>query len=354
MELAEADRRRARETIPSTCHDLTLLGTDLLYARDLAKAEDALKQALRLDCTSLWAHFVLGHCHFARGRFLEAAGDFDACAVGNPSFAWIHFNRGLALARAGRSLDARHAYDRALELDPNFAEALVNRAIVELELDQPSSAQRDLLEARKLGREDLAALAALGESWARMGRQADAERYLGALLEMNPNSVVVRVARGFTRIATDPEGARRDFGQALDHDPRHAHALYGMALLARSTDLQRALELLNGALRSDPYLIDALQLRALVRARLGERAAVDDVERLVQSPTAHHLYNAACALAVYSEKVHDGRLVPHALELLARALELGISPADAAADPDLNLLHRSPEFERLIAQTRYK
>ncbi len=139
-ELAQRDRERSRQIAPSTCHDLTLLATSLLAAGDRMGAEQALRQALRLDVTSFWAWFVLGHCHYAQGRFLEAAGDFAACSVRGPQFAWVHFNRGLALARAGRPLEARYAYDRALELDPKFSEALVNRAMVELELNQLDAA----------------------------------------------------------------------------------------------------------------------------------------------------------------------------------------------------------------------
>jgi tetratricopeptide (TPR) repeat protein len=349
-ELAQRDRQRSLEIAPSTCHDLTLLATYLLSVGDRPRAEETLKQALHLEITSFWARFVLGHCHFGQGRFIEAAGDFDACAVRGPAFAWVHFNRGLALARAGRPLDARYAYDRALQLDNTFAEAFVNRAMVELELNQLDASERDLLRSIELGRDDVVALAALGETWARMGLRSKAEHHFTGLLARDPSSLVVRVARGFTRIAIDPAGARSDFIQALEHDPRHAHALYGMALLIRATDPRKALDNLDRALESDANLIDALQLRALVRARLGERTALDDVERLLESPTPHHLYNAACAVAVYSEKVHDIRSVPHALVLLARALESGFPASEAAADPDLKPLHHSPEFKRLLTR----
>ena len=84
---------------------------------------------------------MLGHCHYAQGRFLEAAGDFAACTARGPAFAWTYFNRGLSLARAGRPLDARYAYDRAIELEPAFAEAHVDRALVELELNQLAEAR---------------------------------------------------------------------------------------------------------------------------------------------------------------------------------------------------------------------
>jgi eukaryotic-like serine/threonine-protein kinase len=123
-----------------------------------------------------------------------------------------------------------------------------------------------------------------------------------------------------------------------------------MALLLRGNTPQKALEHLGDALQSDPNLIDAVQLRALVRARLADPAALDDVERLIQSPTPYHLYNAACALAVYSEKANEPRCAVRALDVLARALDAGVPPSEAAADSDLKALHQSVRFEQIVTR----
>ncbi len=346
--LAARDRELASARAPSTCHDFTLLGTTLLAGGDPVGAEQAVRQALHLDITSFWAWFVLGHCHFAQGRFLEAAGDFAACSARGPKFAWAHFNRGLALAKAGRLVDAQYAYDRAIDLDQNFVEALVDRGLVELELDRPERANDDLIRAVKRGRNDLVVFAALGETWARLGRRSEAERYFAGLLTNNPDDLVVRVARGMTRIQTDPQGAQGDFSQVLDRDPLHPHAHYGMALLTRKTDLSRALAHANLAIESNPNLIDAVQLRALVRARLGERSALDDVDRLLESATPNRLYNAACAVAILAEKTQDKRLLSHATGLLSRAIQAGFPLDEAVKDPDLKPLHDLPQFQILV------
>ena len=103
--------------------------------------------------------------------------------AGIRSFAWVHFNRGLSLARAGRLLDARDAYDRAIDIENDWREARVNRALVELELNQLESARDDLIHAIKLGQSDVIVLAALGEAWARLGRPQESERYFVSLLD---------------------------------------------------------------------------------------------------------------------------------------------------------------------------
>ena len=195
---ADRDRLRAEQTAPTTCHDWTLLGTSRLAAGDPPGAENALRQAVCLDVTSFWTWFILGHCHYKQGRFLEAAGDFAVCSARGPAFSWTHFNRGLALARAGRLLDARDAYDRALQLEPKFVEAMVDRALVELELDQLDDALHDLTRASDLGRNDLGVLASRGEILARLGRHEEAERDLGKLLAQDPENLVIRAARGMT------------------------------------------------------------------------------------------------------------------------------------------------------------
>jgi eukaryotic-like serine/threonine-protein kinase len=350
VQRADHDRGLADLAQPASCHDWTLLGTSLLAAGNPAAAEDAFRHALRLDCTSFWAWFMMGHCHYAQGRFLEAAGDFAACTAHGSQFAWVHFNRGLALARAGLLDSARDAYDHALGLDPGFAEALVNRALVELELNQVEPALSDLSQAVTLGRNDTAVLAARGEALARLGRAAEARLQFDSLLTTDPDNAVVRAARGMTQVRTDPHSARHDFERVLRLDPRHSIAHYGMALLVRADDPRAALGHLDIAIDSDPHLIDAIQLRALVRARLGDPAALDDVDRLLKIPTAQRYYNAACAVAVYAEKAGEPRQLEHAMELLTRAVDLGFPAAEAVDDPDLACLRDRPAYRRLKAK----
>src|SRR5262249_52789423 len=78
--------------------------------------------------------------------------------------------------------------DRALQIDPQFAEALVDRALVELELDQLDQARDDLTRAHALGRHDLVVTVALGETLARLGRRADAEAVFAERLAPDPDT----------------------------------------------------------------------------------------------------------------------------------------------------------------------
>jgi len=346
---AEADRAEAAARPPTTCHDWTSLGLYLLSNDDVAGAERALTRALALDVTSFWAWFAVGHCHFEQGRFAEAAGDFTACVVARPEFAWSHFNRGLALAHAGRPQEAVDAYSQAIAIDPEFVEARINRGLAHLELGRDSEAEADLRSGVGPSQQDPRVLVALGDALARQGRRDEAERLFAELLDRSPADADVRAARGLVRLESNPEGAADDFRAALSSQPRHALAHYGMARVLRTRDAGAALDHLDRALAAAPSLFEAVELRALERARRGDRAALDDVERLVAAPTANRLYNAACALAMLGHVGGDPADLQRAADLLGRAVRAGFPASRAVDDPDLAPLRGRSDFAAAIA-----
>jgi tetratricopeptide (TPR) repeat protein len=351
---ARADRDRARqaETPPSTSRDFALLGDAYLGRGDLTRAEAVLLKSVDLEPKAFWAWFSLGHCHFDQGRPLDAAGDFAACVALEPNFAWPHLNRGLALARAGRLEAARDAYRRAIKSNQRFAEAWLNLSLVELELDNLIAADRAMSQAVTLGRREPATLAAWAEIKARRGDRDSAESLFTRLLRESPNDPTLLTARGIFRVSTDPSSAREDLRRALEIDPRNARAHYGLALASRSTDLRTALAESETALRIDPGLLDALQARAILRARLGDRAAVGDAERLCLVPSPHRLYNAACALSLLVATAGETRLATRAIDLLDQALDAGFPAERAAVDHDLDPVRGLPAYRTVLAKPR--
>ncbi len=347
-EAAARDRDHAKGLVPTTCRDFYLRGVALLAAGHADRAETPLAHAVALDGRRFWAWFALGLCHLKQGRNLEAAGDFGVCTALAPDFAWPHLNRGLALAAAGRLVEARAAYDRALSLNDQFAEALVDRGLTLLELGEPAAAERDLSRAVALGRSEPATQLAHAEALGRLGRRDEAGRAFANALRERPDDPLARVASGFFHLATDPAAASADFRHALKVDPHHARAHLGLALVRRETDPRAALAHADNALAAEPTLVDALQVRALLRGRLGEVTALDDVDQLTAVPTAAHLYNAACATSLLAQTTQDPRLLPRALGLLRRAIDAGADPRIAPDDPDLVPLRDLPEFIALV------
>jgi tetratricopeptide (TPR) repeat protein len=349
-DLAARDRARASSAPPNSARDFHSLGSSLLARGRPDLAELPLSRALERDPRRFWAWFCLGICHSDQGRHADAAYEFSVSSTLAPDFAWPHLNRGLALARSGRLGEARVAYDRALELDPGFSEALVDRALACLELGDGDQAIRDLDRAISLGRRSSSILAARGEALARLNRRAAAAQAFAEAIQFDPNDPIPLVARGYSRLATDRAGAEADFARALSLDPLNARAHLGRAYLVRKDDLHAALAHVEKALHAEPNHLDALQLRALLRARLGNPAAEADVHRLLQVPTPRRLYNAACALSLLSRSAAEPRLLKLALDLLQRALDSGMPAASLADDPDLDALRESPDYSRLFTR----
>ncbi len=346
---AAVDREKAANRPPETARDYYLLGTASASDGHLESAEVLLSRSVALDSRQFWAWFALGLCHYDQGRFAEAATDFAACTILAPTFAWPYLNRGLSLARLGRLTEAQAAYDQALAVNPDFLQARIDRALCELERNLPKRAEQDLARALQLGSTDPAVLAAHAEALARLGRKHEALEKFQTALRDEPRNLDLRVALGFFLLTRDPSAARDEFEHVLATDPNQARALLGLARLVRSEDPQRAVTYLDHALKASPNLLDAVQVRALVRARQGNFKALDDVDRLCQTPTPYNLYNAACSLALLADHSSDHQLQARALNLLKRALDAGFAPEEAATDPDFASLHALPEFQSLVS-----
>jgi tetratricopeptide (TPR) repeat protein len=343
LDLARADKLPLR-----TARDHYLSGSSRMVRGDLDGGEREFLRAVAIDPKRFWAWFTLGLCHHEQGRYSEAAGDYGVCTALFPDFAWPHLNRGLALAAAGYPTEARFEYDKALELSPNFLEALVDRGVAALAAGDARSALLDLDRALQLGYRDLGLRAARAEALAQMGREEEARAEYDSAIAATPDDPALRVARGFFRLDKDSDGARKDFLHALAHDPGCARAHFGLGHLWRSTEPGAALRALDRALANDPNLLDALQLRALMRAQLGDPAAESDVDRLIRTPTARSLYNGACALSILSKSIPEPRYKTRSLDLLRRALSLGWPSEIARSDPDLNPVRDSKDFAAIL------
>ncbi|MFO0958970.1 MAG: tetratricopeptide repeat protein [Isosphaeraceae bacterium] len=341
-EAAGKDRLLARSTPVKTPEELRAQGRYLLERGRPKEAEPFLVSAINADRSDFWGWFYLGLCRADLGRHLEAADHFATCTALAPDFAWGYCNQGNELARLNRLDEARAAYDVALDLNPNFLEALVNRGLVCQE-SEPETAERDLARAWKLGYRKPAVLAAHAVALDRMGRSDEAIRRFDQALRLHPDDPSILLGRAAYLLRRDPERSRADFENLLKLEPTNARARFGLAQLAIDRgDTGEALALLGMALRDDPTLIDAYELRAVILGRLGDRKALEDVDRLIASPSDRRLYNAACAVARLA--VREPALGNRAIDLLRDALRLGFPRDGLRDDPDLASIRDRSDF----------
>ncbi len=348
---AEADLEQARSIPMTTARDFYMLGTTALAEGVVDRAEELLDHATGLAPDRYWSWFALGLCHLKQRRYGAAVGDFSVCTVLNDQDPWAFVNRGLALAKDGRQAEASRSYDQAIKLDENLHEARINRALVRLELGDANGAADDLQWVIDHSQSNEPSfLVTWAETLGRLGRESEAEEWFRESLVRRPDDVLIRVARGFFYLDLDSDRARADLDHALSQDPENARAHLGMAHLVRSESTDAALDHLDQAIESDSKLIEAYELRALIRAKLGNRSALNDLETLRNSPTPQRLYNGACVLSTLSESVQDPSLHEDAIHWLRRALESGFPIASIRDDPDLESIRALRAYRRLIKE----
>jgi len=101
-----------------------------LESTDLAKAEQAYRNALAARPGHVDALVNLGALLCEAGRCAEAVALFDAAVASGSANALLHFNRAVALEDLGERTRAMQAYEAALDLDPTLADAHYNLGLL--------------------------------------------------------------------------------------------------------------------------------------------------------------------------------------------------------------------------------
>ncbi len=105
-------------------------------AGDLAMAEAAYKEVLRLIPTQPDALHMLGVAAFQQDRFEESERLLAAAISRIPKSALAYYNYGNALRKLGRFEDALNAFTRSFELDPSNITCLEQLGNIQKELNQ--------------------------------------------------------------------------------------------------------------------------------------------------------------------------------------------------------------------------
>jgi tetratricopeptide (TPR) repeat protein len=202
-----------------------------------------------------------------------------------PSAALLAGRAG-ALATAGDLEGAIADCTSALALDPDHVGARVNRAACNLQLGRPDEALVDADAAVRLAPRD--SVVRSNRSRMRLlarvleGALEDAD----AALLLAPDSASARYNRAMALQALGRNVEARADLVGLARSPRPdvaAEALVDLALIdAQAGGSASALELLDEALKRIPRLARGWNLRAILRARLGQaREALDDHDKAI-------------------------------------------------------------------------
>jgi len=177
------------------------------------------------------------------------------------------FQRGLLYSEQGKYTRALAAFDEAVRTSPS-AGAYANRGATRARLGDTRGAIEDFNEALAREPDDAAVLVNRGNAHVLLGEFKEAIADFSRVLELQPKFVGVWFNRGLARSqAGDPDGARRDWDQAmtLTGDPAVREAME-----------RRAADLMKQAARAAPTASSpdsgTLAHRALDRELAGDHA----------------------------------------------------------------------------------
>lgn len=298
---------------------------------------------------------LLGDTHAGLAQLERAEECFSTSAALLPeSYMSLH-HRGLCRMDLRDYDSALEDFDAVLNVRPDLPPCLLNRALAHAALGNPREAIADFTKALESGATPTRIFFLRARSYEKIGDAKSAAEDRATGLRLTPTDEESWIARGYARLAGDPEGALADFRQALSQNPHSLSALQNIVHVTadRLDRPEEALSSLNRMLEIDDTNLFALAGRAVLLARQGRRKeAIADVQRLLRaSKEPTHLFQVACALS-HTSVINEGDAAKGLLMLNRAVLQDPRLLVRAQTDPDLQQLRENPGFQALMTAAK--
>lgn len=197
------------------------------YEWDWAGAENTLRRALELDPNNLDAHFSYAVLLMCLGRNEESIREIQVAEQLDPLSAQVQSAFGRILSRAGKQNEAVERLKQAIALEPRSHQAYTRLAAVYAQMGRYSEAIETFDKAHALRGipGDKRSLAIRAHVYARMGKQAEAQRMLRGL-EPTTTAAGAYVALGNKdeafRLLFHLVEERKDYVFMVNSDPQFA------------------------------------------------------------------------------------------------------------------------------------
>ena len=363
-------RLRARVRSEPGSHEARFALAEALHtARDYAAAEQAYREAIRLDRGHVPSHAGLARLLISLDRQDVAAEVIDAALASSAATAELHALRGAAAAEQGELGRAVNSYRSALSLDESHERGYFELAFT-LERQGLSEAA---IAALRSGLDQIPGSIGLrlklAELLATTAAYDEASNELRVLLEADPtlSPAIVALAR-LQRQRGDHTNARRVVDTGLEIDPSSVDLAgeLGILLLEEGKELE-AIPHLERAIYRDPDLLDACEALGRAYEHTGDTARAQIVLEYATHVRDHadEMVLFKTAIALDKTDAHAffdaGRTYSHLARPLAasQALEVGLQiiPDNIEALSNLGLvllslqqLPRAIEtYERILA-----
>jgi len=264
------------------------LGQALKAAGRTDEAEQAYREAIRLDGVNALARMGLGELLIGTGRPEEAIKEYELALRRQPALAPAHLGLGNALAVMGRNKEAFDHYSQALRLRPRMAEGEFASGFVLARMGKLKEAETRYRRALALRPDFAAAWMNLGSLLREQGREIFAEAALQRAVELCPELVA-----GWLNLALlererrRPDEAERVLRKAFALDPDHVEThICWCQFRAAEGDLAGAWQWLRWALARQPSCPEAVNMHGILLHK--ERRFAEAVEVFKQAEALGH------------------------------------------------------------------
>ncbi|MZH05249.1 MAG: MFS transporter [Nitrospinae bacterium] len=172
--------------------DMFELGVQFLNKNDLRRANEKLREAVKLDPSFVLAHYFLGNSLAAIRDFKQAENHFQSAIQLQPDFAEAHGALGNILAAQGNLDGAITKFEKAIEIKPNLFEAQINLGIAWEHKGESDKAHSHYKKAIRLQPQDDQAYLMLANSLYNNKKWKEAVNYYREVLKLNPELVQAR------------------------------------------------------------------------------------------------------------------------------------------------------------------
>ncbi|MFT3882443.1 MAG: serine/threonine-protein kinase [Gemmatales bacterium] len=354
IEAESRARNEAKSTPVTTARDHYLVGYGNINKGKYVDAVSSLRASTRLDPHSFSTWFSLGNVHLELGQPEFALACFNTCISLRPDSYKAWYNRGLAYSKMKFWDLAGQDYDEALRMNPDMVEAYIQRAAVNMSFSRFKQAEKDLTSALNCGTHPTRVYFMRSSVRSRLNDKPGAEQDRQEGLKLTPTDELSWVARSEVRERTDAKAALDDIEEALKLNPLSLYALQQKAHLLeeRLGRKDEALQILNRAVELYPDHVPTLAGRGVNLARRGKRdEALKDAENALRRDSkAPNLYQVACIYALTSKIESNDRI--KCFSLLWGALRTGFGLDIVDTDPDLSVVRKEAEFQRIVADAK--
>jgi Flp pilus assembly protein TadD len=267
---------------PKQLGSAVLLAEGKLAARDIAGAEEILKNAAISNANSPAMDVILGRFYFRLGRVAEAEQQFLHALQLDPANAPALFSLGILNQARGRKQQAEEEF-RSLSRHPEKT----YWPVYAMYLIQEGRKDEALTEFERLyqnDKEDRSARSRLVEAYLAANRSEDAERLITAALNYDSRDIGALLQRGELRLRDGHYGdAQMDLNAVLHENPNLPEAHFLQArIYEKNGAILNARQQLNESLRLDPLFLTARL--ALARVLVNTKAATSAIELLDETP----------------------------------------------------------------------